>query len=268
MDPATTVRPIRMASVGREAIRDYNRSLAKEQVGRDEAVAAAARYGAVLMVGRAGRDNNEFGDWIVAQGLDRDIFDYRQERTAAMQIAEIVSHVAKETVDSTPTVNPFRGCPNSRPTNIMSRWRRKRGTLWTTAEARKVGERAATLLRDRRDRINERPGRDHVISWLEALVRDPFAFLMTDDDHSHEEVLESLEIDFGLRPAPPKPPPPKPPPPKPPPPKPPPPKPEPPKPEPKPEPPKPDPVKKAADNAEIETLRKENAAFASTSTRR
>ena len=62
---------------GREAMRDYNLSLAKEQVEREGAIAAAVRYGAVLRGGRAGRSNNEFGDWIVAQGLDRHpIFEY------------------------------------------------------------------------------------------------------------------------------------------------------------------------------------------------
>ena len=122
-----------------------------------------------------------------------------------MQIAEIVAHVAKETVDGTATVNPFRGCPNSRPTNIMRWWRKKHGTLWTTAEAKKVGERAAKILSDCQDRLNERVGRIHVIEWLERLVRDPFAFLMADDDHILEMALNSLEIDFGLRPAPEKP---------------------------------------------------------------
>ena len=60
-----------------------------------------------------------------------------------MQIAEIVAHIAKETVDGTATVNPFRGCPNSRPTNIIRWWRGKHPNLLTMAHAKTIGERAA-----------------------------------------------------------------------------------------------------------------------------
>lgn len=189
-----------------EGMREYEAGVIKEQAGRDDAIAGIIKYGAGLIEGRAGKSNNEFGDWIVAQELDRHpIFEERQERSAAMQVAEIMAHVAKETVDGTATVNPFRGCPNSRPTNIMKWWRKKHGTLWTMAEAKKVGERAAILLRERRDRLNERVGRVHVTAWLERLARDPFAFLMADDDHIYERALDSLEVEFGLRAEPPKP---------------------------------------------------------------
>jgi hypothetical protein len=93
---------------GLEAIRDYDISVAKEQVARDDAIAAAVRYGNALIAGRARcKSNNEFGDWIVSQGLDRHrIFGERQERSAAIQIAEIVAHVAKETVDGSSPSTP------------------------------------------------------------------------------------------------------------------------------------------------------------------
>ena len=96
---------------GREAIRDYDASVAKEQANRDDAIAAAARYGAVLIAGRARcRSNNEFGDWIKAQGLASDgLFRIRQERQAAMQIAEIMAHVAKD------YCQPLRGLPELAP---------------------------------------------------------------------------------------------------------------------------------------------------------
>ncbi|HWY81620.1 MAG TPA: hypothetical protein VNY10_06750 [Roseiarcus sp.] len=143
-----------------------------------------------LIAGRAGcTSNNEFGDWIVSQGLDRHrIFGERQERSAAIQIAEIVAHVAKETVDGSSTVNPFGGCPNSRPTNIMRWWGENHGSLLTMAEAKKLGERAAILLRDRRDRFVDRPS--SVFDWLEALARDPFAFLLADHDHIYEKAAQ------------------------------------------------------------------------------
>jgi hypothetical protein len=140
---------------GREAIRDYEVSVAKEETSLDEAISAAARYGAVLIAGRARcKTNNDFGDWIEAQGLaSGGMFWLRQERQAAIQIAEIVAHVAKETVDSTNVVNPFDRCPNSRPTHIMAWWRKKHPNLLTMAHAKTVGERAGKILRDHRDNI-------------------------------------------------------------------------------------------------------------------
>ena len=51
---------------GLEAIRDYDTSIAKEKTGRDEAIAAAARFGAALIAGKARcKSNNEFGEWFV-----------------------------------------------------------------------------------------------------------------------------------------------------------------------------------------------------------
>ena len=123
------------AERGLAAARDYQIGIAKERagfeqakIGRDQAIGAAVRYGQALIDGRARRrlSNNAFGDWVKASLLDRDSpFDQRQERQAAMQIAEIaLKHVAS-TVDGTATVNPFDGCPHSRPTNIMRWWRAK-----------------------------------------------------------------------------------------------------------------------------------------------
>ena len=186
---------------GREAMRNYDINIAKEQVSRDDAIADAVRYGNALIAGRTrSKTNNEFGDWIKAQGLDRHrLFGLRQERQAAIQIAEIVAHVAKETVDSTTTVNPFARCPNNRPTNIMTWWRGKHTGLLTMAHAKTVGERAAILLRDHRAQINDALD----IEYLERLARDPYALLMTSD--VYEEAVTEFEIKFGLRPAPPKP---------------------------------------------------------------
>jgi hypothetical protein len=103
-----------------EAMSDYETGIAKEQTGRDDAIAAIIKYGLAMAEGRAlHTSNNQFGDWIKARGLDKiKPFDLRQERAAAGQIAKIA-------VDSTATVNPFSGCPHSRPTNIMTWWRAK-----------------------------------------------------------------------------------------------------------------------------------------------
>ena len=54
------------------------------------------------------------------------------------------------------TVNPFEGCPNSRPTNIMTWWRGKHPNLLTMAHAKTIGERAAKILRDHRDLVDAR----------------------------------------------------------------------------------------------------------------
>ena len=237
----------------REAMRDYNVSIAKEKTGRDEAIAAAARFGAALIAGKARcKSNNEFGEWIVSQtftGEGAGALAFRQERHAAMQIAEIVTHVAKETVDSSSTVNPFEGCPNSRPTNIMTWWRGKHPNLLTMAHAKTIGERAARILRDHRDLVDARKNDDYDYSAItEALEQDPFATLM--EHRSGEDVVNKLEIEAGLRAAP---------------------KPPPVQPAPmtapktsaaastaqKPVSPPPDRVQKAADNAEIATLKKE-----------
>jgi hypothetical protein len=237
----------------REAMRDYNVSIAKEKTGRDEAIAAAARFGAALIAGKARcKSNNEFGEWIVSQtftGEGAGALAFRQERHAAMQIAEIVTHVAKETVDSSSTVNPFEGCPNSRPTNIMTWWRGKHPNLLTMAHAKTIGERAARILRDHRDLVDARKNDDYDYSAItEALEQDPFATLM--EHRSGEDVVNKLEIEAGLRAAP---------------------KPPPVQPAPmtapktsaaastaqKPVRPPPDRVQKAADNAEIATLKKE-----------
>ena len=194
----------------REAMRDYNVSIAKEKTGRDEAIAAAARFGAALIAGKARcKSNNEFGEWIVSQtftGEGAGALAFRQERHAAMQIAEIVTHVAKETVDSSSTVNPFEGCPNSRPTNIMTWWRGKHSNLLTMAHAKTIGERAAKILRDHRDSTvitNEATGDDYTMT-LEALERDAFAVLM--ERRNREDIVSRLEIALGMR-ATPKPPP-------------------------------------------------------------
>jgi hypothetical protein len=182
---------------GLEAIRDYDISVAKEQVVRDDAIAAAVRCGNALIKGRSRcKTNNEFGDWIKAQGLDRHrIFSWRQERQAAMQIAEIVAHVARETVDSTTAVNPFAHCPNNRPTHTTTWWRGKHPNLLTMAHAKAVGERAAKILRDHRNSLDE-----YEFENLEALERDPYPTLML--DRSDEDILNDLEVRLGLRPAP------------------------------------------------------------------
>jgi hypothetical protein len=182
---------------GLEAIRDYDASVAKEQASRDDAISAAARYGAVLIAGRAKcNSNNEFGDWIVSQGLDRHrIFCLRQERQAAIQIAEIVAHVAAETVDSTTAVNPFDRCPNNRPTHIMAWWRERHPNLLTMEHAKTVGERAAKILRDHRD--NSAITNETSIVNLERLERDPFAALM--NYRKHEDIIERLQIALGMR---------------------------------------------------------------------
>ena len=123
------------AERGLDALRDYEIGIAKERagseqakIGREQAIGATVRYGQALIDGRAKRtlSNNAFSDWIDASRLDRTPpFDQRQERAAAQQIAEIaLKHVAS-TVDGKTTVNPFDGCPHSRPTNIMRWWRAK-----------------------------------------------------------------------------------------------------------------------------------------------
>jgi hypothetical protein len=118
-----------------------------------------------------------------------------------MQIAEIVAHVAKETVDSSSTVNPFDRCPNNRPTHIMAWWRGKHSNLLTMAHAKTIGERAAKILRDHRDLVDARKNDDYDYSGiLEALERDPFATLM--ERRSGEDVVNKLEIEAGLRAAP------------------------------------------------------------------
>ena len=104
-----------------EALGDYTVGLAKEQAGRDDAIAAIIKYGLALSEGRrqyAG-NNNALSKWIAVRGLDKvKPFDLRQERAAAQQIAKIA-------VDSSSAVNPFSGCLHSRPTHIMAWWRAK-----------------------------------------------------------------------------------------------------------------------------------------------
>ena len=186
-----------------EGIREYQAGVLKEQAGRDDAIAGIIKYGAGLREGRVahGTNNNAFGDWIVARGLDEvKPFYLRQERSAAMQIAEIAAHVAKETVDRTSPVNPFRGCPNSRPTDIMAWWRKKHANLLTMAHAKTIGERAAKILRDHRG--HSAITNETSVETLEWIERDPFAALM--DYREHEGIIERLEVWLGLRAAPPK----------------------------------------------------------------
>jgi len=110
------------------------------------------------------------------------------------------------------------------------------------AHAKTVSERAAKILRDHCDRIDDLDD----LAMLEALERDPHATLM--HDRTDEQILEDLEVMLGLRAAPPEPAP----------------EPEPAS-RPTPAPPTapkaasavPERVQRAADNAEIETLRKE-----------
>jgi hypothetical protein len=77
--------------------------------------AAIIEYGDALLEGRAEFPSDEqFGQWIAREGLGQiKPFDQQQERTAAMQIAELSSQGSV----------PWDGCPHQRPTNIMSWWR-------------------------------------------------------------------------------------------------------------------------------------------------
>ena len=232
-----------------EGIRDYQTGVTKEQAGRDDAIAGIIKYGAGLIEGRGQLSDRAFGEWIKEKNLDVvPPFNDRQERAAAQQIATISS-------DGTTPVRSFAGCPHSRPVDVMKWWREKYPEWLTEAYANAVGERAARMLRECRDRLDERgyiagSPIPSPFAWVEALARDPFTTLMASRrDRLYERALEGLEVDFGLRPAPPKPEPAAP-------------RPKPPEPSPTPTPPKPaapppDRVQKAADNAEIATLRRE-----------
>ena len=68
----------------------------------------------------------------------------------------------------------------------MTWWRGKHPNLLTMAHAKTVGERAAKILRDHRDGINDAVA----IQFMEALARDPYAVLITNS--VYEEASPSL----------------------------------------------------------------------------
>ena len=146
------------AERGLAAMRDYKTGRAKEQAGRDDAIAAIVEYGKALSVGRdlCGADNNAFSDWIHRVGLDREKpFHDRQERSAALQIAKIVA----ETVDGNGPVNPFTGCGCSRPTDIMGWWRLEQEEKALAGEEL-IGETAKAVVQGRLARVAKRNADD------------------------------------------------------------------------------------------------------------
>ena len=89
-------------------------------IDADSLSSGAASWGEISLA-QFGTARHDQPGWIKTNGLDKvKPFDDRRERSAAQQIAKIVA----ETVDGNP-VNPSADCPNSRPTDMMSWFRRQ-----------------------------------------------------------------------------------------------------------------------------------------------
>jgi hypothetical protein len=112
-----------------KAIESYAKHV---EQGQRAALAAIIEYGLALLEGRKlYPPNKDFKAWVTANGLDRTPpWNQREERHKAMQIAEI------SVVGTVPTTSPFDGCPYTRPTHIMS-WYRKQQSKSAPGEARK-----------------------------------------------------------------------------------------------------------------------------------
>jgi hypothetical protein len=101
-----------------QALQAYEKGVAKQKMGHADTINAVIEYGQALLEGRSAHaSDKEFGKWIEDNGLDdTKPFERRQERTAAMQIAKIV------TDGSIPVSNLFN-CANTCPVDIM-KWTR------------------------------------------------------------------------------------------------------------------------------------------------
>lgn len=140
------------------AMDEYAAGLADVTHGRQKAIMAVVAYGEALLQGRGQyKSNRVFAQWVSDNRFDvGKPWDNREERTAAMNIAEIVR-------GNTPP-DAFHACPFTRPTDIM-KWYRKqhRPPQPSRAEAtKKALEAIETMVAlgeaITEDRITERAG--------------------------------------------------------------------------------------------------------------
>lgn len=124
----------RLAFCAKQAMEEFQTALITETAGRQDAIRAIIEYGQSLNEGRnsIGSDK-KFSEWVKAEGLDRGKpWDSRQERTSAMQLSRAAG-------SGTIAATSFEGCPNSRPSHIMSWYRKTHGKPPVT-RAKKVSQ--------------------------------------------------------------------------------------------------------------------------------
>ena len=117
-----------LAQDAAKALTAYEKGLAKKKAGHTDTVSAVIEYGKALREGRKVHASHKvFSKWIEENDLDQTKpFDQPQERSAAMQIAEIV-------INGTSSVDRIFECPNSWPGTIM-KWIRLQS--WFEAKPR------------------------------------------------------------------------------------------------------------------------------------
>jgi hypothetical protein len=114
--PSTSERLVSRAT---QAMQEYAVAVTDVTNGTQRAIQAVVEYGRALQEGRDDNARNtKFSEWVSEHRLNVDEpWSDRRERTAAMAITKLV--------DGTGAVNTFAGCPNTRPTHIMSWWRKE-----------------------------------------------------------------------------------------------------------------------------------------------
>ena len=118
-----------LAQDAAKALTAYEKGLAKKKAGHTDTINAVIEYGKALREGRKVHASHKvFSKWIEENDLDQTKpFDQPQERSAAMQIAEIV-------INGTSSVDRIFECPNSWPGTIM-KWMRKQSWFETKPNA-------------------------------------------------------------------------------------------------------------------------------------
>lgn len=114
---------------GHLAQRQYAEAVAGQAKVKRQAFQAVVAYGQVLLEGRQAHSSNiAFSEWVSANGLDQgEPWDKQPERNCAQHIAQLVH--------SSGAMDAFADCPMSRPTHIMSWWRKLHPTPEAIAKA-------------------------------------------------------------------------------------------------------------------------------------
>jgi hypothetical protein len=134
------------AKYAQDALKDFDDNYSKASNACWDAQEAIIKYGnALLKVRMLEKSDRKFGEWIKNNKLDDGVFELQQERTAAMQIAKIVTsmdigngidgYFIDVTINGHPI--PLSECGNARPSHIMAWYNemRREHTALPTAHA-------------------------------------------------------------------------------------------------------------------------------------